>query len=139
MSKRKFRFNDKLIAKYPFLEATKIESAVHCNKCRAVFSIGSGADIDRHLSSRKHSDAMQAASASASIQPFFPNDQDLDLAGQEGVWAFHLLQENHSFRSSDCATKIFKNCFNMKKFACARTKCEAIVTNVFAPHGSESD
>lgn len=137
--KSKCHFNEKLREKYPYLEATKIDTSVHCKKCRGVFSIASGGvnDIERHLNTKKHRQAAQAASTSASIQGYFPKDDDLNLSAQEGVWAFHLLKDNLSFRSSDCASKIFKYCFDMKQFACARTKCEAIITNVFAPHSDK--
>lgn len=39
-----------------------------------------------------------------------------------------------NFRSADCSTKIFRKCFGLTKFTCSRTKCEAIVSNVLAPH-----
>ena len=46
--------------------------------------------------------------------------------------AFHAMKHNHSFRSVDCTSSIIRNLFS-KKFTCARTKCESIVVNVFAP------
>ncbi|GBP66580.1 hypothetical protein EVAR_47836_1 [Eumeta japonica] len=55
---------------------------------------------------------------------------DLDIAAAEGVWAYHTIQENHSFRSNDCASKLIQSCFD-PKFACAY-KTEAIVVNVLA-------
>lgn len=44
---------------------------------------------------------------------------------------------HQSFASSDCATNIFKMCFDLKEFSCAQTKCQAIIRNVFAPHVKE--
>jgi len=54
------------------------------------------------------------------------------LAAQEGLMAFHTMKHNHSFRTVDCTSSIIRNLFS-KKFRCARTKCESIVVNVFAP------
>lgn len=138
MPKSKCRFSANLRAKYPYLETTESDNKLLCKKCRAVFKIASGgaADIERHVKTQKHLAAVHAASGSAGIQSYLAKD-DLNLSAKEGVWAYHLLQENHSFRSSDCATKLFKNCFGMESFSCARTKCEAIVTNVFAPHSEK--
>lgn len=42
------------------------------------------------------------------------------------------MQENHSFRSNDCASNLIQACFE-QKFRCARTKSQAIVENVLAP------
>ncbi|KAL4113194.1 hypothetical protein QTP88_016862 [Uroleucon formosanum] len=61
-----------------------------------------------------------------------PTSKDLEIAAAEGVWAYHTVQENHSFRSNDCASKLIQSCFD-SKFRCARTKTETIIKNVFAP------
>lgn len=60
-----------------------------------------------------------------------PTSKDLDVAAAEGTWAYHTIQENHSFRSNDCASKLIQSCFE-PKFSCARTKTEAIVLNVLS-------
>ena len=54
------------------------------------------------------------------------------LAAQEGLMAFHTVKHSHSFRSVDCTSSVIRNLFS-KKITCARTKCESIVVNVFAP------
>jgi len=46
------------------------------------------------------------------------------------------VQENHSFRSNDCAFNLIQTCFE-QKFRCARTKSQAIVENVLAPMAME--
>lgn len=61
-----------------------------------------------------------------------PNSKDLEVAAMEGAWVYHTVKENHSFRSNDCASKLIQICFE-KKFRCARTKTESIVSNVLAP------
>lgn len=129
----------KLREKYPFLDKTKSASDVLCKKCGALFSIASGgnADIARHIKTKKHQDAQQAASTSTSLKSHFTSDSDSHVAAMEGVWAYHVINSNNSFKSSDCATKIFKSCFKLEKFSCSQKKCQAIVTNVFAPHAQQ--
>lgn len=136
-TKRNCKLNDVLRSKYPFIEDAKVDSVVLCKKCNGKFSIASGgnADIARHLNSKKHKDAVAAVSSSQSITSHFPSTLDTQTAAIEGVWAFHFINSNHSFKSSDCATKIFKSCFNMTKFSCSQHKCQAIY--VFARHAKE--
>ena len=57
---------------------------------------------------------------------------DIKLAAAEGVFAYHTVKHNHSFRSMDCTTKLVQKLFD-QKFPSARTKTEAIVSNVLAP------
>lgn len=135
-SKGKSVSNVKLREKYPFLEATTSESDVLCRKCRGNFSIASGgnADIVRHLKTAKHMDALKAASTSHSLTSFFQSILDTETAALEGVWAYHTINANQSFKSADCATKIFRTCFKINKFSCSQKKCRTIVTNVLAPH-----
>ncbi|GFR22823.1 uncharacterized protein TNCT_492001 [Trichonephila clavata] len=61
-----------------------------------------------------------------------PTSKDLNIVAADDIWAYHVMQENHSFWSYDCASKLIKSYFE-PKFTCARTKSEAIVLNVLAP------
>lgn len=135
-NKSKCHFNTDLRAKYPFLTDTqpKKESVVFCTKCKSTFSIASGGqcDIARHLKSKKHLDAVKCITSSKSITNFVV-PENLEISAMEGAWAFHVVKENHSFRSADCASQLFKRCFGIDKFSCSRTKCTAIITHVFAP------
>lgn len=131
MPKRKCSFNVSLQEKYPFIKQINTPSDVRCEKCRTEFSVShsGGGDIEQHLKSDKHKNADRAAASSSSLLNFFkksdaPNLKDLDIAAAEGVWAYHTIQENHSFRSNDCASKLIQSCFD-PKFTCARTKSEA--------------
>lgn len=132
-------FNENLRSKYPFLQKTKSESDVLCKKCGAKFSIANGgnADIVRHVNCKKHRDALNAASTSQTITSHFKSTLDVHSAAMEGVWAYHVINSNHSFKSSTCSSKIFKSCFKMKKFSCSEKKCQAIITNIFAPHAQQ--
>lgn len=117
------------------------KAKVRCNVCNSEFSIAHSGktDILAHVNTTKHKKALDAASSTPSVTNFFKQGEmsksDLQNAACEGVWAYHVISSNYSFRSSDCASKIIRLCFGvMPQFHCARTKCEAIVTNVFAPY-----
>lgn len=129
-------FNDVLAKKYPFLVKAKNKSSsdVQCNWCNCVFSIANGgkSDIEKHLISTKHQKSEQVQSATQSISGF-ASRINYQTAACEGAWAYHVVQANNSFNSTNCASKLFRECFGIKDFHCARTKTEAIVTNVFAP------
>src|SRR6218665_3050150 len=63
-------------------------------------------------------------------------DSEQKLAAAEGTWAYHTVQHNQTFRSTDCTSKLVQKCFE-PKFSTARTKTEAIVCNVLAPYAME--
>ncbi|KAL4131754.1 hypothetical protein QTP88_009023 [Uroleucon formosanum] len=106
---RKCIFNKTLQEKYPFIKLRGIcPSDVLCEKCSTQFSVsyGGGSDVEQHLRSEKHKNADRAAAASHPLQRYFknvntPTSKDLEIAAAEGVWAYHTVQENHSFRSND--------------------------------------
>ena len=140
--KRKCVFNDKLKKKYPFITKTTSNSDVRCQQCHSDFSISHGGDNDiaKHLGTGRHKDAIAGISSSKAVTDYFKptlnSKQELEIAAAEGVWAYHTVQENQSFRSNDCTSKIIKTCFD-PIFSCARTKCEAIAVNVFAPYAEK--
>lgn len=56
------------------------------------------------------------------------NDVDSKLAAQEAVSVYHMVQENHSFRSAICNSKLIKSIYGENpKFACSQTKSHAIM------------
>ncbi|GFQ72120.1 uncharacterized protein TNCT_189121 [Trichonephila clavata] len=133
MPKRKYSFNVSLQAKYPFIKQINTPPNVRCEKCRTEFTVShSGAgDIEHHLKSEKHKNADRAATLSSSMLNFFnkldaSTSKDLDISVAEDVWAYHMTQENHSFRCNDCVSKLIQLCFELQ-FTCAGTKSEAIV------------
>lgn len=139
MPKRKCTFNDKLKTKYPFVKQRSDPSDVTCEKCRIDFSVARGGlgDIKKHLRSEKHKLSEHAAASSSSMLNFFkktdsPSSKDFEVAAAEATWAYHTVQESHSFPSNDCASRLIQTCFE-EKFRCARTKSEAIVVNVLTP------
>jgi len=98
---------------------------------KAHFQLPTGETSDNHKK------AMAAKSTSQPMTAYFssssnPSANDLDLAAREGVFAYHTVAHNHSFRSIDCTSKLVKELYD-KKFTCSRTKCEAIAVNVLSP------
>lgn len=140
--KRKCKFNDNLAKEFPFLKSINSSDAIiRCTKCNGEFSIAHGGkgDINKHLSTEKHKRTLEEAASTSTTkvtdffrkQNFETSEKQLSLA--EGMFAFHTVKHNQSFRSMDCTSKIIQRLFE-KKFACARTKAEAIICNVFSPY-----
>lgn len=131
-------FNAELATKYPFLvnPANKTKSDVHCNLCNSEFSIANGgkSDIEKHLITIKHQKALKEKSTNQPLTNFV-HRTNYATAALEGVWAYHVVNANNSFLSTDCTSKLFRECFEIKEFHSARTKTEAIVNNVIAPIG----
>ena len=115
--KRKCTFNSDLQKEYPFLKRGYVDSEVRYNKCTSTFSVAHGgkSDIAAHLRSDKHRRADSAAAATTSARHFFRNvtmgDTEQKLAAAEGTWAYHTVQHNQSFRSTDCTSKLVQKCF----------------------------
>lgn len=132
-------FNANLAAKYSFIvQSTQnpTRSDVRCTICNSEFNIGNAgkSDIEKHLKAIKHQNALKLK---ASNQPLsdFVHRIDIVAAACEGAWAYHVVNANNSFLSTDCTSNLFRECFGMKNFHSARTKTEAIVNNVIAPIG----
>lgn len=145
--RRKCVFSDELKSKFPYIKANtnNDNSVVQCVKCKSVFSSANSGktDIEDHIKTIKHKRAVSTAIASSSMSSmtsYFKKKQFEDaerkLAAAEGLWAYHTVMHNHSFRSMDCTCKLIKACFNTK-FTCSRTKCEAIISDVFVPYANQ--
>lgn len=67
----------------------------------------------RHIETKKHEDAVNAASTSTSNKSHFSSPMEEHLAAMKGMWAYHVIHSNQSFKSSDCSTIIFKTCFKI--------------------------
>lgn len=110
-------------------------SDVICEICNSTINIAADgkSGIEKDLGRDKHQQALNAKAKTHVVTTFFASSADYIIAAREGVWSYHVIKANLSFKSSDCASKIFRTCFDMRTFHCARTKCEAFVMNVFAP------
>jgi hypothetical protein len=126
------------------MESVNLEytTALKCTVSTSIFSITSGGrnSISDHLQAKKRKNALPAKSQSGCMTNYFRklelSKTEYDLAVYEGTYVCHTVLHNHSFRSMDCTTTLQMK-FADKKFSCARTKCESIVTNVYAPWALE--
>ena len=143
MPKRKCVFSDSLKSDFPFIRETSFNDKVECTICHSVISIAHGgrSDIKDHINKKKHKDALSASTSSSKVSTFFKNaslgTSELQLAAEEGTFAYHSVFHNHSFRSMDCTSSVIRKLFERPKFSCAKTKCEAIVVNVPSSYALE--
>lgn len=138
MPKRSCVFNSELQQMYSFIKKSISDRDVQCKLCSSAFNISNGGkiDIEKHIITDKHKKFVNASS-SKSIATYFSAKTDTKMLACDGLWAYHIIQENQSFRSADCSSNIFRNCYDMQNYYCARTKCEAIIRNVLAPYSKE--
>ena len=127
-----------LFQDFPYLRDIGSDSKVVCSFCSATFSItNSGrAQVKSHETTSRHKSSVSARAGQSSMSTFFkrkePTNTEYELATQEGSFAYHTIHHNHNFPSMDCTGSMIRN-FYQQKFTCARTKCGAIVKNIFAP------
>ncbi|KAK1901966.1 putative protein kinase UbiB [Dissostichus eleginoides] len=112
-----------------------------CKACTYVCVSNKGAgDLKAHMDTDKHRKAVQGESLSAKLTDFFvrPGKTEDAVNAAEGAFAFHTVKHHNSYRSMDCTSALLKKAFpdsdTAKKFSSARTKTEAIVNGVIAPH-----
>jgi hypothetical protein len=74
--------------------------------------LGAG-DIEKYLWSEKHKLSDHASALTSSMLNFFkkmdlPSSKDFEVAAAEATWAYYTVQENHSFRLNDCASRLIQ-------------------------------
>jgi hypothetical protein len=142
MSKRRCVFTESLEAEYPFLKEDQQMGKLLCSICKSQFSIqhGGRSDIPQHIKKRKHAIAAETKSCSKKITSYFTKETITDeckhIADGEGLFAFHTIKHNHSFRSMDCTSSVIRR-LHEENFSFGRTKCGSIVVNVLAPFATQ--
>lgn len=138
MSRRDNTFNNNLQKLYPSLKASNFKKTeVFCQTCNGKFSLRNGgkSSIEKHFKTKKHQNSLSASVSSKKIDNFYSKakfgSQEEEIAYMEGLMCYHAVRHDHSFRSSDCKTKIMKQ-IGHEKYSCSRTKSASIVNNVFA-------
>lgn len=138
------KFNEELKKKYPIFRETNIEWEAFCIVCAKTISIKNKgkADLDQHIGTVRHKEKVDVERQpnTGKVTSCFPvegsNEQD-QASAVEATLSFHTVKHHFSFKSTDCTTKLCKNMFSdskiAKKLYCARTKTEAIVSNILAP------
>ena len=104
-----YTFNLDLQKEYPFLKISCADWEVRCNKCASTFSLADGgkSDITAHFEVRLAQMRGFGSCFHHFSYPFFfssatMGDSEQKLAAAEGTWAYHIVQHNQSFRSTDC-------------------------------------
>ena len=149
MPKRKCKFTAELKTKFPCFRSGREEWEAECLVCKAgtyVSVANKGAvDLQAHVDSDKHNKAIRGESSSTKLTDYFvkPGSKLEDaVTAAEGVFAFHTVKHHSSFKSMDCTSALLKKTFPdsevARKFSSARTKTEAIVNSVLAPHSVEA-
>ena len=140
--KRKCRFNDDLQKEFRFIKFDRLGkdgTKVVCQQCNAHFCVSHGgrSDINQHLQSQKHKEAEKAIASAGNIGSCFVTHSDgsesRKIAVIEAVITYLGVRHGQSFRANDCLSKLIKNTVE-PKFSSARTKSQAIICNVLAPH-----
>jgi hypothetical protein len=130
-------FIESLEAEYLFLKEEQQVGKVLCSICKSQFSIQHGgcSNILQHIQERKHALAAETKSCSKKVTPYFTTETITDeckhTAAEEGLFVFHTIKHNHSFRSMDCTSPLIR--LQEEKFSCGRTNCESTVVNALAP------
>lgn len=136
-------FNAELAKKYPFMEKVenKTASDVHCNTCNSDFNIAFAgkSDIERHIASGKHKDALQAASTSRTVTQFFPSATDYNVAACEGVWSYHVIQAKRTtvFVDRTVLHKYFAHVSKFGNFTALRPNVKRLPQTCL-PHSHET-
>jgi hypothetical protein len=138
MPKRRCVFTESLEAEYPFLKEDQQVRKELCSICRSQFSIHHEGHSNtlQHIKKRKHATAAETKSCSKKATSCFTKEtitrECKHIAAEGGLYAFHTIKHNHSFRSMDCTSSVIRR-LHAEKFSCSQTKCESIVTNVLVP------
>ena len=146
MPKRKTSFSSELKEKFPCFRLGRNNFEAECLTCgcRTFVSVDNKGSADLgevHIATTKHKKAIRVSGGSTSkVTGLFvkPGSQCQDqVAAAEATMAFHSVRHHHSYNSNDCTSKLVSKIFPYsevsKKYACARTKIEAVVNIVIAP------
>jgi hypothetical protein len=137
MQKIRCVFTESLEAVYLFLKEDQV-GKVLCSICKSQFSIEHGgcSNILQHIKKRKYAIAAETKSCSKKVMSYFTKETITDeckhIAAEEGLFAFHTVKHNHSFRSMNSTSSVVRR-LQEEKFSCGQTKCESIVVNVLVP------
>ncbi|KAL0879423.1 hypothetical protein ABMA27_003174 [Loxostege sticticalis] len=143
MSKRKCKFTEVLRAKYPCFTSGRDEFDAKCSICDCHVDVGNKGTtaLERHVATEKHKKMIRAASSSSKVTNFFQPSTSLILKNThaaEGTLAFHTIKHHQSYNSMECTAsltrKMFADSETAKNLKCGKTKTEAIVNQVVAPH-----
>ena len=92
--------------KYPFIKEGSTKYSAYCKKCNCEVSISNGGvtSIEKHVKTDKHKNNSLASVASLKLTEHFRRKllgrPEKELAAAEGLFAFHTVKHNQSFKYS---------------------------------------
>lgn len=140
------KFTPALEKQFPMFKKTKFMDEVTCTTCNVDINIINKGkyDLTQHVKSKKHQTNISSALSERKIDCVFEQQQQKEteeIAAVEATLSFHIVKHHMSYKSADCThslnSKLFKDSKVVSKIALARTKTEAIINNVLAPHTIE--
>ncbi|CAH0406173.1 unnamed protein product [Chilo suppressalis] len=143
MSKRKCKFTEVLRAKYPCFTKGRDDFDAKCSICDCHVDVSNKGTIalERHVTTEKHKKMIRAASSSSKVTNYFQSPYSMthrNIHAAEGVLAFHTVKHHQSYNSMTCTAsltrKMFTDSETAKNLKCGKTKTEAIINQVVAPH-----
>jgi hypothetical protein len=93
---------------------------------------------------KKRKKALKGETSSAKVTSAFMklgNKSNDAVLAAEGVLAFHTVKHHSSYKTADCTSiplTLFPDSEIARKFSRARTRTEAIINSVIAPHVIEN-
>jgi hypothetical protein len=116
---RKCNFTDDLKTEFSFLkeESGGGRRRVFCTFSRSSSSIehGGRSDVLQHTKVKKNKLTESSIISSQKLTTFLQSkkytSEQLRLASEEGLFAFHAVKHKHSFRSTDCTSAIVKKLY----------------------------
>ena len=100
MPKGKCRFTPELERKYPSFKKGRYEYEAECKVCLPGTFVSvlhkSSCDLEAHLETLKHKEALKGGSSSMKLTEFFVRTSDAVTAA-EGAYAFHTVKHHNSF------------------------------------------
>lgn len=95
------------------------------------------ADVVQHANTNKHKKIKRASTISHAVTTIFkkvtPANDDLNCSARKVTFTYHTVWHDLRFNPTICMSKL-NSSFSDPKFSSAKTKTEAIVVNVIAPH-----
>ncbi|XP_023968915.2 uncharacterized protein LOC101952564 isoform X4 [Chrysemys picta bellii] len=119
------------------------EDSGYCSICCVQFTVkfDSVKAIKHHAETPGHKIKVRAQVRSSTIDQFFvkaDTSEEQHMCTAELLLTYHGVKHQHSYHSQDCGSMLYRSIFTDSKIAskihCGRTKVEALIENVLAPH-----
>lgn len=143
----KCNFTTEMSKELSMFVKSKLEHEVECLTCnKKIINISNKGrhDIMQHVDSEKHKKNVASASKTNKLNEVFPVKnckQNQLVYASEATLAYHTVVHHFSYNSTDCTNRLIPKLFQDSKIAseiqCGKTKTQAIVDNVIAPHSLE--